>query len=196
MMTRVTGQMQPGSYNDILRQTEQEGRQPANTVYQPPPQQPPPMQQPPAYPPQQYAPPQYGQQQQQQQQMPEGFYPAEGQQGNFAAGMGPWAGMPGAQSAFEAAPVGPAGQPQLVEDWGNMSVPSAPAPASDRRFWSKYRDWIIVAAIVFVLLFYGLPQARRYLPAIFSGSNSFATSSLLALLAGCMYHTSDPILPK
>lgn len=193
MMTRVTGQMQPGSYNDILRQTEQEGRQPANTVYQPPPQQPPPMQQPPAYPPQQYPPQQYPPQQQQ---MPEGYYPADGQPPNFAAGMGPWAGLPGAQSAFEAAPVGSGGQPQMVEDWGNMSMPSAPAPASDRRFWSKYRDWILVAIIVFVLLFYGLPQARRYLPTVFGGSNSFATSSLLALVAGCTYHASSPVLPR
>lgn len=173
MMTRVGGQVEPGSYDDILRQTESDHHRPAEFHARPPP--------PPAQAYQQQQPAQVYQQQ------PACYDPssAQAQTGNFAAGMAPWAGLPGAQPAFEGDAYPPQPDPRFVAP---AYQPEPPAVAR-----TNYRDWITVALIVFVLLTYALPHARRFLPSVFADAQAFPAAALLAVTAGCAYHSSNKL---
>lgn len=180
MMTRVGGQLQSDSYESILRQTEQDQRQPANpSRIAPPP--PPQLQQPPNF----QSNPEFSTQY-------NPNVPDDTRQPppNFAAKMGPWAGMPGTQPAFEL----PAAEMQYPPpahgmDWGLEPQAPRSRPAS---FMQRYRDWLLVALVVFILYMYCVPQLGRFLPSIFqhTAGQPWPTAAL-ALLAGGAYHGLD-----
>lgn len=173
MMTRVGGPVQPDNYDAILRQTEQDNNRPAN------PQSVPQGQQnssagmiPPAPPvqPCQYNP----------------NVPTDNQGYNFAANMGPWAGMPGAQPAFQdeswAQPYPPQNQMQMQTQTPSSGGWSPPQPA-----WRVYRDCIFVAVIMFAVLRFGVPQAARHLPSVYQNPASFQTIFTASILTGCAF---------
>lgn len=169
MMTRVGGQLQSDSYDSILRQTEQDQRQPANGARQAPPPPPPQFQDTPEFA-AQYNP-----------NVPE----APQQTQNFAANMGPWAGIPGAQPAFEAPPDA---HYQPAPPDASWPVQPPPAPAQPK-FFKRYRDLLMVAFVVFVLYMYCVPQLGKFLPSVFQqhAGNAWSTA-VLALTAGGSYH--------
>ena len=218
MMTRVGGQVPALNYGQILHQTEQDQHQPANPQYPVNPQQP--QQQPVQYtqpPPQQYYggnPPQPP---------PPGMQPGSGMphynpnilppqggqpQINFE-GSTPWAGMPGCSAAFESQGEGAAtaggystvGQEPAPPDMYAAPGQSMYAPQEHVQkgkmatLWQSYKDVIVVVLIVYVLLKYGLPQAKRLVPAFFSNFEaSVPATAILAACVGGMYQTSKKII--
>ena len=212
MMTRVGGQTQPGNYDSILRATEQDQHQAANPVYQPAPVQPRHAEGPPqAYygqQPQQHSQQHFQQvptfQDQQCQYNPNVAMSNDQQPSNFAAGMGPWAGMPNAQAAFESGPPlysGPQGpgeemqaqsQAQPQPQWQAPSGRPASVPNANK--WVKYRDWITVSLVVFLLLKYAMPEAAKRMPSLLGNPTSLQSTTAVALFAGCICHAGNKSL--
>ena len=223
MMTRIGGQVQPGSYDAILKQTEQEQHTAANPAMPPvgqaPQQQWPPQQQQPQWPAQQQ--PQWPAQQQQPQwpaqqpgvpqydprvmQQPQ--QPGQGQV-NFE-GMPPFAGMPGSMPAFEASPGGGVGghtvmqpvgwdqEPQLPDQMCTQVGLTGPAMLAPGSLWTRYGDLVIVALIVYLLIRYALPHARRFLPTVFGNlETSMPAAAILSLSAGAAFYGSKKVLPR
>lgn len=141
--------------------------------------------------------------------VPVGPAPQQGQpQVNFD-GMAPWAGMPGC--AFETGPplaadpggysvVGEQGQGGLSPDlfpaaaaYPDTHQPSAKGQLA--RAWFAYKDVFVVVAIVYLLLKYALPQAKRVLPTFFSNlEGSVPATAVFALCVGGLYQGSKKVL--
>lgn len=218
MMTRVGNQVQPGNYDQILHATEQDQHQAANPMmqnqnpYQQPQQQQP---QQPQYQPQQYGQPPMQQQSMMQQPMMQPnydpnvqFQPGGQPQANFE-NMPPFGGTPGTISCFETGPsqtgmgqsaVGPQMQTQMqMQPQESFSTPvyaSNQQTPSTAQLWVKYRDVLLVVAVVYLVVKFGLPQARRFLPTMFLNvDSSILATALVATSAGAGFYAGKRVLP-
>lgn len=126
-------------------------------------------------------------------------------------GTAPWAGLPGCSAAFEAGPplgdsgggysvVGHPGggtvNPGEFHDTAQnylMQQPSRGAKLSG--IWHSFKDVIVVVVIVYLMLRYGLPQAKRFLPTVFTNFEaSVPATAVLALCVGGLYQTSRKVI--
>lgn len=213
----------PGNYGQILHQTEQEQHQPANNPQWATQQQSEGMQtqgyyqQPQGYGQQQ---PGYYQQQQPTQGFSHGQggvptyepnvlppAPPQGQRQVNFDNMPPWAGMPGCSAAFDAGgqqqgePGGYSvvGQPPQGEIGGSVQgmYGAYPQPGGGKlvTVWKQYKDVILVVLIVYLLLKYAVPQAKKVLPGMFGNfETSLPATALFALSVGGIFQGSKRVI--
>lgn len=223
MMSRIGAQM-PGNYGQILHQTEQEQHQPANnpqwTTQQQNPQPYFQQQQQPQVPAQAYYPQQFvGQQPTQGYSQGQGvptYDPnvlpvqpqPQGQRQISFDNTPPWAGMPGCAAAFDTGPPLGADQggysvvgqaPQSAGGAGgvpgDMYEPYHPKSGKLMILWKQYKDVAMVILIVYLLLKYAVPQAKRILPNVFgSFETSLPATALFALSVGGVYQGSKKLI--
>lgn len=134
--------------------------------------------------------------------------PAQGQRQVNFDNMPPWAGMPGCAAAFDAGGPQPGeqggysvvGQPPQGQVGGagvsNMFGPQAtPQSGKLMTVWKQYKDVIIVILIVYLLLKYAVPQAKRVLPGMFGNfETSLPATALFALSVGGVYQGSKRVI--
>ena len=132
----------------------------------------------------------------------------EGLQGTAPGGMAPGVMGDGVEGATRLPPQPqPQAQPQMMvqapmqelpQYMPQYTQPRGPPPPHRNRFQAllKYKNLLLVAAIVFAMLSWVLPRAQAYAPQMFAGAAKLPPLAIaaVALGSGAVYRLADDML--